>query len=209
MLLGQGIMREFGETLLITVCFLHLLDRGIGESGTCKHAECLNCLFSNASQNSTNDVRENCTIKDFNVTIKSQTNETTVDEGSDVTLTCVHDLPNVSINSFRWEKDNELQGETSETFQIKTILESCLVDCNVDSICGVFNSNITITVKPGSHMVVILVCVGAAAALLMMFAIGMKISLRRGQVQSQARKRQRQQNMENIHSTVNTVTSYY
>ncbi|KAK7137526.1 hypothetical protein R3I94_013242 [Phoxinus phoxinus] len=206
-------MREFGETLLITVCFLHLLDRGIGESGTCKPDECLNCLISNASQNSTNDVRENCTIKDFNVTIKSQTNETTVDEGSDVTLTCVHDLPNVSIISFRWEKDNELQGETSETFQIKSIKtkssKSCLVVCNVDSICGVFNSNITITVNAGSHMVVILVCVGAAAALLMMFAIGMKISLRRGQVQSQARKRQRQQNMENIHSTVNTVTSYY
>ncbi|XP_077103338.1 uncharacterized protein LOC143756663 [Siphateles boraxobius] len=122
-------------------------------------------------------------------------------------LTCVHDLPNASIS---WKKDSKIQsGEISETFQIKTILKNTVIVCNVSSICGSFDSNITITVIAANNMVVILVCVGAAAALLMMFAIGMKISLRRGQVQSQARKRQRQQNMENIHSSVNTITSDY
>ncbi|ROL41117.1 hypothetical protein DPX16_2617 [Anabarilius grahami] len=130
-----------------------------------------------------------------------------VNEDSDVTVTCTHDLPNGSIS---WLQDNELQkGENKETFQIKNILEEKNISCNVKSVCGVLSSTITITVKAGNHMMIIMICVGGAAALLMLFAVGMKIVLRRGQVQSQARKRQRQQNMENIHSTVNTVTSYY
>ncbi|XP_043113947.1 uncharacterized protein LOC122358227 isoform X3 [Puntigrus tetrazona] len=65
------------------------------------------------------------------------------------------------------------------------------------------------TIKASNDMVVLLICVGAAAAILMLFAIIMKIALKRGQAQSQARKRQREQKLENIHSTVNTITSYY
>ncbi|XDV37768.1 hypothetical protein PO909_007323 [Leuciscus waleckii] len=202
-MLGRGIM--FGEALLIIVGLLHLLDQGIGQSDTCKLDKCFNCSVSNTSQNCTNGVPENCTIKAFNVTIQINSS-LPVDEGSNVILTCVHDLPNGSI---RWMKDNVLQEERSGTYEIKHIIRSAVVHCDVESICGVFNYNVTVEVKAANNMVIILICVGAAAALLMMFAIGMKISLRRGQVQSQARKRQRQQNMENIHSTVNTVTSYY
>ncbi|XP_039510855.1 uncharacterized protein LOC120465263 isoform X2 [Pimephales promelas] len=199
-MMGRGIMRVFGETLLVTVCFLHLSDQGRLE--TCsKPAECYSYL--NITQNSTNGDPRNCTIKD--VTIINNT-ALPADEGSDVSVTCVHNLTNAFIS---WKMDNQLQEERSEKFEIQNILRETFLECEVHSICGLINSNITITVNVANNMVIILLCVGAAAALLMMFAIAMKISLRRGQAQSRARKRQRQQNMENIHSTtMNTVSSY-
>ncbi|XP_067265554.1 uncharacterized protein [Chanodichthys erythropterus] len=196
-------MRVFGETLLIITC-LHLLGQGSGQSGTCKPDNCFICWNNTISKHCSNGVPENCTMKDLNVTTEPTS---PVNEGLDVTVTCIHDLPNGSIS---WLKNDELQeGENKNTFQIKIILKDTNVTCMVKSYCGDIKSTITITVKAANNMMIIMICVGGAAALLMLFAVGMKIVLRRGQVQSQARKRQRQQNMENIHSTVNTVTSYY
>lgn len=79
----------------------------------------------------------------FNVTINISSS-LPVEEGSDVILTCVHDLPN---GSYSWMKDNELQEETSKTYEIKLNLKTAVVQCNVKSYCGVFNSNITVAVK--------------------------------------------------------------
>ncbi|XP_051715915.1 uncharacterized protein LOC127494231 isoform X2 [Ctenopharyngodon idella] len=204
-MLGRGIMRVFGETLLIIAC-LHLYGQGSGQSGTCTPENCLNCLNNTILYNCTNGDPKNCMIEDFNVTIEPSST-LPVDEGSDVTVTCIHNLTNGVIS---WLKNDELQkGENQKTFEIKIILKDTDISCNVESHCGVFNSTITITVKLANNMMIIMICVGGAAALLMLFAVGMKIKLRRGQAQNQARKRQRQQNMENIHSTVNTVTSYY
>ncbi|XP_048043925.1 uncharacterized protein LOC125266872 isoform X2 [Megalobrama amblycephala] len=201
-MLGRGTMRVFGETLLIITC-LHLCQ-GSGQSGTCKPDNCFICWNNTISNNCSNGVPENCTKKDLNVTTEPAS---PVDEGLDVTVTCTHDLPNGSIS---WLKNDELQeGENKKTFQIEIILKDTNISCKVKSACGDLNSTITIKVKAANNMMIIMICVGGAAALLMLFAVGMKIVLRRGQVQSQARKRQRQQNMENIHSTVNTVTSYY
>lgn len=79
---------------------------------------------------------------ELNVTTKPSS---PVNEGSDVTVTCTHDLPNGSIS---WLMDNELQkGENNEEFQIKIILKDKNITCNVDSDCGNINSTITITVK--------------------------------------------------------------
>lgn len=68
-----------------------------------------------------------------------------VDEGLDVTVTCIHDLPNGSIS---WLKNDELQeGENKNTFQIKIILKNTNITCMVKSDCGDIKSTITITVK--------------------------------------------------------------
>ncbi|XP_058654667.1 uncharacterized protein LOC131553792 isoform X2 [Onychostoma macrolepis] len=215
---GRTITRMFSRTLLIIVC-LHLLGAGIGHAETCKPVECLNCsqplgrnttqacpLCQSNSLNCTNDVLQNCTIKDFNVNV--YTSSTKVPEGTTVTVNCTHDVPNGSIS---WLKDNQLQEKEIKLllFKIKNILKTSVISCKVDSSCGNYNSTITIDVEAANNLLVLLICVGAAATLLMLFAIVMKIALKRGQAQSQARKRQRQQNLENIHSTVNTVTSYY
>ncbi|XP_052430957.1 uncharacterized protein LOC127971772 [Carassius gibelio] len=207
----------FSRALFIIVC-LRLLGAGIGQDKLCKPVECFNCsqpigintsqacpLCQNTSKNCNDDFLSNCTIKDFNVNVN--TSSTKVKEGEIVTVNCTHDVPHGSIS---WLKNNELQeNEDNEIFQIKYILKTSVISCQVKSICGNYNSTITIEVQAGNVLVVLLICVGAAAALLMLFAIVMKIALKRGQAQSQARKRQRQQNLENIHSSVNTVTSYY
>ncbi|XP_018951836.1 uncharacterized protein LOC109081303 [Cyprinus carpio] len=202
----------FSRRLLIIVC-LHLCA-GIGQNEACELAECFNCsqplaqacpLCQSTSNTCTNDILPNCTKKDFNVTIKPTS--TKVQEGVTVILNCTHNVPNGSIS---WLKDNVLQeNENKEIFQIKYILKTAVINCQVTSSCGNYNDTITIEVEAANNLVVLLICVGAAAALLMLFAIVMKIALKRGQAQSQARKRQRQQNLENIHSSVNTVTSYY
>lgn len=81
---------------------------------------------------------------DFNVTIEPSST-LPVDEGSDVTVTCIHNLTNGVIS---WLKNDELQkGENQKTFEIKIILKDTDISCNVESHCGVFNSTITITVK--------------------------------------------------------------
>ncbi|XP_059372764.1 uncharacterized protein LOC132110183 [Carassius carassius] len=207
----------FSRALFIIVC-LRLLGAGIGQDETCKLVECFNCsqplerniaqvcpLCQPTSKNCTDDVLSNCTIKDFNVNVN--TSSTKVPEGETVTVNCTHDVPKGSIS---WLNNNELQkDENKEIFQIKYIPKTSVISCQVKSICGNYNSTITIEVQASNILVVLLICVGAAAALLMLFAIVMKIALKRGQAQSQARKRQRQQNLENIHSSVNTVTSYY
>ncbi|KAK2890801.1 hypothetical protein Q8A67_013444 [Cirrhinus molitorella] len=203
-------MRVFSRALLIAIC-LHVLGEGTGQAETCKPAECWDCTTPLANPSSQSywhncsDDLKNCTVKDFIVTI--HITPTTVDEGMTVTVNCTHNIPNGSIS---WLKDNELQAEIlDEIFQIKHILKKSVVNCNVKSTCGNYNSTFTIEVKAPNNLVVLLICVGAAAGLLILFAVVMKIALKRGQAQSHARKIQRQQNMDNIHSTVNTVTSYY
>ncbi|XP_009305922.1 uncharacterized protein [Danio rerio] len=204
-------MREFVVTLLIAVCFYLAM-----ELKACDLNECLICDLYPAScpaclptsPNCNISLPNNCTMKVLNITTDP---ELPVPEGKSVTVNCSVDLPNAS---FSWIKDGELQtNEKTSMLLINTLLESTTVECHVNSsICGDFNSTLTITVKAGDYLVIILVCVGAAAALLMLFAIGMKVALRRGQVKSRARKMERQQHMENIHSTtstVNTVSSYY
>ncbi|KAK9963765.1 hypothetical protein ABG768_006929 [Culter alburnus] len=178
-MLGRGTMRVFGETLLIITC-LHLLGQGSGQSGTCKPDNCFICWNNTISNICSNGVPENCTMKDLNVTMEPTS---PVDEGLDVTVTCIHDLPNGSIS---WLKNDELQeGENKNTFQIKIILKNTNITCMVKSDCGDIKSTITITVKAANNTSIILICVGGAAALLMLFAVGMKIVLRRGQESGQ------------------------
>ncbi|XP_043113946.1 uncharacterized protein LOC122358227 isoform X2 [Puntigrus tetrazona] len=201
----------FSRTLLITV-LLHLLGAGHGQAGTCELLECLDCSQSLACplcqptpHNCNTGVPQNCTIKDFNVTV--YTFPTKVRKGTDVTVNCTHKVPHASIS---WMRDQKLQeNENEKIFQIENIIKASVITCEVKSICGDYNKTITIEVEASNDMVVLLICVGAAAAILMLFAIIMKIALKRGQAQSQARKRQREQKLENIHSTVNTITSYY
>ncbi len=79
---------------------------------------------------------------DFNVTI--YTSSTKVKEGATVNLNCTHDVPEGTIS---WLKDNDLQQEKKETFQIKHILKTAVFTCNVDSSCGNYTSTITIDVE--------------------------------------------------------------
>ncbi|XP_051505433.1 uncharacterized protein LOC127412819 [Myxocyprinus asiaticus] len=174
-------MGAFGRALLITVFF----------------------YFSSCPQCSSNSI--NCT----SVLVSLNTTSTTVEEGADVTVTCLHNLPKGIMNSFSWHLDKDLTTDIqNETLNIKSISKTVEVNCTVSNICGNFSVNLKITVNASNAMVIVLICIGAAAGVLLMLAIVMKITLRRGQVQSQARMRKRQQNIENIHSNVTTISGY-
>ncbi|XP_052005667.1 uncharacterized protein LOC127659752 [Xyrauchen texanus] len=191
-------MGAFGRALLIIVLFYFCIY--FGESYMCIPLQFLKSSCPQPSSNSSN-----CT----SVLVSLNTTSTTVEEGADVIVTCLHIFPKGINNSFSWHLDPSLTTDIqNETLTIKSILKTVEVNCTVSNICGNFSAILKITVNASNAMVIILICVGAAAGLILMFAIAMKISLQRGQVQSQARMRKRQRNLENIHSNVTTISGY-
>ncbi|XP_060903887.1 uncharacterized protein LOC132981820 [Labrus mixtus] len=193
------IMREILLCLLLglffTACF----------GSACVPAQCLKCNYT------VETVADSCSIcsarcinmsvvpsdckTDFQVSINSTVPEP--DEGDDITLTCVHNLPNVNL-TFEWEKEGEgfLEGQNKS----QLVLESVLSDkngryyCFVNSTCGHFQSSpLDVTVKNNS-VVILIICGVSALALVLILGIAMKYKLKRDNAQHKQRRMQREQN---------------
>ncbi len=77
---------------------------------------------------------------DFNVSVNSSKNE--LKEAEEVTLTCDHNFPNVSL-TFWWKKDGKnLTGKDTSQLFLKKVFshDSGEYACFVNSQCGIFES---------------------------------------------------------------------
>ncbi|KAL6473938.1 hypothetical protein MHYP_G00174990 [Metynnis hypsauchen] len=201
---GVGLTYILTSTLLYHV----LADR------TCMPLECLNCSLPNSgkclqcSRNDTNfcDVHENCS-KDFNVQVNATS--FTVDEGTQLSVTCVQDLPqNLSI-TFEWSNNNQLINGENRSILVMKVKEKLKLSCTVRSPCGNFTSasqDVTVNDQAG---IILLICGVSAAVIIILLAVVMKVMIKRNEVQREARKRQRQAHMQDMSSTATTVTRYW
>ncbi|XP_076862062.1 uncharacterized protein LOC143514586 isoform X2 [Brachyhypopomus gauderio] len=154
------------------------------------------------------DVPVNCT-RDFTVNVDAGSH--TVDMDSVINVTCCHNLPvNVSLN-FTWYIYNALRGRDPRVSV--EINQTVTVVCNVLSPCGSFNSSQEIqeTLKESNmnSSIVLLICGLGAVFIFILLGIAMKIMLRRGEAQNQARKRRRQEEMQSTNSTTTAVANYW
>ncbi|XP_020501006.1 uncharacterized protein [Labrus bergylta] len=193
------IMRE------ILLCLLHGLFFTACFGSACVPAQCLKC------DDKVETVADSCPLcsahcinmsrvpshceKDFQVSINSTVSQP--DEGDDITLSCVHNLPNVTL-TFEWEKEGKLSLEGQNKSQL--VLESVLSDdngrysCFVNSTCGRFQSSPhDVTVKNNS-VVILIICGVSALALVLIMGIAMKYKLKRDNAQHKQRRMQREQN---------------
>ncbi|KAL7858518.1 hypothetical protein AOLI_G00186200 [Acnodon oligacanthus] len=201
---GIGLTYTLTSTLLYHV----LAD------STCMPSECLNCSLSNAgncllcSKNNTNvcDAPKSCS-KDFSVRVNATS--FTVDEGTQLSVTCVQDLPqNLSI-TFEWSKNNQLINGQNGSILVMKMKEKLTISCTVRSPCGNFSSSpqdVTVNDQAG---IILLICGVSAVVIIIMLAVIMKVLIKRNEVQREARKRQRQVHMQDISSTATTVTRYW
>ncbi|KAL7868287.1 hypothetical protein SRHO_G00096710 [Serrasalmus rhombeus] len=201
---GVGLTYVLTSTLLYHV----LAD------STCMPSECLNCSSSNSgncllcSRNNTNlcDVPNKCS-QDFSVQVNATS--FTVDEGTELTVTCVHNLPqNLSI-TFEWSSNNQLINGENRSILVMKMKQTLKLSCSVRSPCGNFSSapqEVTVNDQTG---MVLLICGVSAVVIIILLAVVMKVMIKRNEVQRETRKRERQAHMQDLSSTATTVTRYW
>uniref|UniRef100_UPI0037E736AE uncharacterized protein n=1 Tax=Semicossyphus pulcher TaxID=241346 RepID=UPI0037E736AE len=122
-----------------------------------------------------------------------------VSEGDDITLTCVHDLPDLNL-TFGWMKDGEklLEGQNKSQLFLKNVLSDKRgqYSCSVNSSCGNFESSPHgVTVNNGSVLILI-VCGVSAIALVLIMGVTMKCKLKRDNAKHKERMKQRAQDQQ-------------
>ncbi|XP_032383946.1 uncharacterized protein LOC116696846 [Etheostoma spectabile] len=180
----------------------HLLIVGAGS--TCVPLECLTCNATGNTQadpcefctpekciNDTSKIPSNCK-QDFKVSVNS--NGSKLQEGNDITLECVHNLPNL-ITMFGWKKNLEelYEGKNKSTLSFKQVLsdKAGMYICFVKSLCGDFESppyNVTIE---NQSIFLIVVCGISALVLVLIMGMAMKFKLKRDNAKHKERRKQR------------------
>ncbi|KAM9356958.1 uncharacterized protein ABDE67_004545 [Symphorus nematophorus] len=189
----------------------HLLIAGVGS--VCFPVECLRCnvtgetptkapclLCSNPGPciNITQDIPPPCKT-DFKVYINST--GSTADEGDDITLTCVHKLPNLDLK-FVWMKDKEdiLVGQNKSELVLKKVFShnAGKYTCRVESPCGNYTSSPhDVTVNNGGVLLLV-ICGISAVALILVLGLAMKFKLKRDNAKHRERRKQRAQAEQNV-----------
>ncbi|XP_034545638.1 ADP ribosylation factor like GTPase 3, like 1 isoform X2 [Notolabrus celidotus] len=180
---------------VIFLCFLIVLQLTACFCSLCFTAQCLMCNSTVQTLNES-QVPAGCK-KDFQVTINSTGSE--AQEGDEVTLTCVHNLPNVTL-MFGWMKqlDELLKGKNKS----QLVLEKLMTDkegqysCFVNSSCGNYESLPHSVTVSSSGVMVLIVCGVSALALVLIMGITMKYKLKRDNAKHRERMRQREQDQQ-------------
>ncbi|XP_070769902.1 uncharacterized protein [Enoplosus armatus] len=170
----------------------------------CIPVECLRCNITGESQedpcalcsNQTaciKDIPPKCK-RDFQVLINSTGSE--ANEGDDITLTCVHNLPNLNL-TFRWKKVPEeiLRGQNKSKLVLKrvSLRDKGQYICYVDSSCDNYKSlPHEVTVKD-NNVVLLVICGVSALVLVLSMGLAMKVKLTRDNAKHKERMRQRAQ----------------
>nr|XP_046262207.1 uncharacterized protein LOC124068224 [Scatophagus argus]XP_046262208.1 uncharacterized protein LOC124068224 [Scatophagus argus]XP_046262209.1 uncharacterized protein LOC124068224 [Scatophagus argus] len=136
-----------------------------------------------------NDSSSNCT-KDFQVSVNSTGSN--VKEGDDITLTCVHNLLNLTV-SFKWKKNGKeiLEGQNGSKLVLKTVNKQGQYTCCVISLCGTYESSPhDVTVNDHSPLLLV-ICGVSALVLVVIMGLAMKFKLKRDNAKHRERMRQR------------------
>ncbi|XP_054872293.1 uncharacterized protein LOC111569526 [Amphiprion ocellaris] len=200
----------FQQTMIISGLSLHLVVGHLLIShvgSTCIPAECLSCNVTGEAladacelclnithciNGTLTNIPQNCR-RDFKVFVNSS--RFTVQEGEDIYLTCVHNLPDLNV-TFKWYKNTkELKGENESTFSVKRVLShnAGTYSCSVTSPCGCYKSSPRDVTIPNSAVVIWVVCGVSALVLILMMGLAMKFKLRRDNIQHRERMQQRAQ----------------
>ncbi|XP_034739418.1 uncharacterized protein LOC117951696 isoform X2 [Etheostoma cragini] len=179
----------------------HLL---IGAGSTCVPLECLRCnatrntladpcAFCNQSLciSDTSKIPSNCK-QDFQVSVNS--NESKLQEGNDITLQCVHNLPNW-ITLFGWKKNQKEvnEGKNKSMLHFKQVLSDAAGQyiCFVKSLCGDYESlPYDVTVENQSILIMV-ICGVSALVLVLIMGMAMKFKLKRDNAKHKERRKQR------------------
>ncbi|XP_040904493.1 uncharacterized protein LOC121188698 [Toxotes jaculatrix] len=170
----------------ISLYFLlgHVFIAGIGS--VCVPVQCLKC-------NITGVTLKEC-INDFKVEINSTGSE--VNEGDEVTLTCAHNLPNMTLE-LGWTKDGKEMLENKN--KSKLVLEKvfspdagCYI-CYVNSSCGNYESSQKCITVNNNSVIILVVCGVSALALILILGLAMKLKLKRDNAKHRERMEQRAQ----------------
>ncbi|XP_018555028.1 carcinoembryonic antigen-related cell adhesion molecule 6 [Lates calcarifer] len=152
------------------------------------------CSQLNPTTMCTNDM----IVGEFEVTITASKSDAV--EGDDITLTCKHNLGNVTL-TFGWRKDGkELQehNNKSELFLKNVLLPNAgQYICYVNSTYGCYKSPPhKVTVKSNSEILLV-ICGVSALALVVIMGLIMKFKLKRDNAKHRQRMAQRAQNGRN------------
>ncbi|XP_047675176.1 uncharacterized protein LOC125145648 isoform X3 [Tachysurus fulvidraco] len=138
-----------------------------------------------------------------NVTVQVKNNSPNTN--TYVNMTCYTNLSTNMIDGFEWVK-NQQKIPDNQSFLVQKITQKTNFTCTVLTPCGNFSSSIF---EIGSHghqvLIVLLICGVGAVFIILTFGISMKIMLKRGEVQRQARRQQRQV-MQSNESTATTIS---
>ncbi|XP_074503655.1 uncharacterized protein LOC141774747 [Sebastes fasciatus] len=182
----------------------HLLIAGVGS--TCVPVQCLRCNATGETQadpcsrcsNSSaqcidvpSDIPSNCT-KDFQVSVN--TTGSKVNEGDDITLTCVHNLPDLNL-TFGWIYDGEeIQKGRNKS---ELCLEKVLTNrggpyiCFVNSSCGYYESSPHDVTVENQTVLILVICGVSALVLVLVLGLAMKFKLKRDNAKLKERMRQK------------------
>ncbi|XP_044061370.1 uncharacterized protein LOC122880375 isoform X5 [Siniperca chuatsi] len=136
------------------------------------------------------DIPPNCT-KDFQVSVNST--KSMVQEGDDIVLTCVHNLPNLNL-TFGWKEGKNIKnGQNESTLALKKVLTKSQYSCFVCSPFGYYES-LPHDVSVNSNSVLLLVICGVSALVLVMsMGLAIKFKLKRDNAKHKKRMKQRAQ----------------
>ncbi|KAG7465173.1 hypothetical protein MATL_G00173500 [Megalops atlanticus] len=181
----SGSAKEGG---ILTTCYAII-------NSNCSTGECKDCIRVKG------DIL-NCTIgrDDFSSCFEGvhveviSSSSFTVNEGSDLTLTCNHILP-VRPTSFTWYKGSVREEDiNSSDYQLSKLSkrDETVYSCSVKSDCGVFFSKKQQLHVQGkdSSVVIIIVCGVAALVFILLLALGMKLLLRKEISHNKTRREQ-------------------
>ncbi|XP_069027671.1 uncharacterized protein [Embiotoca jacksoni] len=170
---------------------------------TCVPVECLSCNISLAEScdvchndshcmSGKTDIPPNCK-KAFAVFVNST--GSSAQEGDDITLTCVHDLPNLDL-AFSWTKDGSvIVGQNTSELVLEGVLspEAGQYSCSVLSGCGSYTSLPHEVTVANNSVIILVICGVSALVLVLIMALVMKFKLKRDNTKHKERMRQRAQ----------------
>ncbi|XP_027139694.1 uncharacterized protein LOC104927065 [Larimichthys crocea] len=193
------VMRQMSLYLLLG----HLLIAGVGS--VCVNVLCLKCNTTGQtppecpvcpdSQNCINVSASNLTNckKEFKVHVNSSISEP--NEGNDITLNCIHDLPNLNL-TFEWMKNGEiLKGKNTSTLFLKKVLQrhNGQYHCSVNSTCGHYESSPHVVDVKNNNLVLLVICGVGALVVVVIIGVVMKYKLKRDSARYKERMKQRGQ----------------
>ncbi|XP_034399368.1 uncharacterized protein LOC117737478 isoform X2 [Cyclopterus lumpus] len=190
----------FMRGVFLNILLGNLLIAGAGSS--CVPIQCLRCNTTGetradpcvlCSNNSTecHDIPSNCT-KDFQVSVNSTGSN--IKEGGDITLTCLHNYPDLNL-TFGWKRNKDILDGANKS---KLFLKKVLSDkggqymCLVNSLCGSSESlPLNVTVENQS-LLILVICGVSALVLVLIMGLAMKYKLKRDSAKHRERRLQKE-----------------
>ncbi|TKS72419.1 hypothetical protein D9C73_006493 [Collichthys lucidus] len=130
---------------------------------------------------------------DFKVHVNSSISAP--NEGDDITLNCIHDLPNLEL-TFEWMKSGEiLEGKNTSTLFLKKVLQrdNGQYHCSVNSTCGHYESSPHAVDVKNNNLVLLVICGVGALVMVVIIGVVMKYKLKRDSARYKERMKQRVQ----------------